>query len=297
MIKSIEEYLDLLKTELQGSDAATIQDALADAEEHLRAALASFSDKQPGLSEEEALNSVIEQYGSPSETASAYAEVERRTVPQLARENPKIESALARFFGVYTDARAWGALLYMLIAFVTGVFYFTWAVTGLSISISFSIFIFGLPLALLFLLSVRGLALLEGRLVEALLGVRMPRRPLFTQQNLKWLDRLKELATDRHTWFSILYMLIQFVLGIVYFVAIVTVSSVSVSLIASPFLQEIMKQSPIMDWELCCMVLAPIWSYPLLILGGVLLWTTFMNLARGIGQLHGRMAKSMLVTD
>ena len=185
----------------------------------------------------------------------------------------------------------------MLIAFVTGIFYFTWAVTGLSISLSFSIFIFGLPLALLFLLSVRGLALLEGRLVEALLGVRMPRRPLFTQQNLKWIDRLKELVTDRHTWFSILYMFVQFILGIVYFVATVTIFSISVSLIASPFFQEIVKRSPITDLDLCCLLLAPTWSYPLLILGGVLLWTTFMNLARGIGQLHGRMAKAMLVTD
>lgn len=296
MIKSIEEYLDLLKTELQKSDAATIQDALADAEEHLRAALANLREAQPEISEEEALGQVIEHYGSPSETASAYAEVERRTVPQLTRETPK-NTSLGSFFSVYTDARAWGALLYMLIAFVTGIFYFTWAITGLSLSVSFSIFIFGLPLALLFLLSVRGLALLEGRLVEALLGVRMPRRPLFTQQNLKWFDRLKELATDKHTWFSILYMFIQFILGIVYFVVSVTVFSVSLSLIASPFLQEIMKQSSIMDLNSCCMILAPTWSYPLLVLGGVLLWTIFMNLARGIGQLHGRMAKALLVTD
>jgi hypothetical protein len=42
---------------------------------------------------------------------------------------------------------------------------------------------------------------------------------------------------------------------------------------------------------------APVWSYPLWILGGFLLWTIFMHLARGVGQLHGRMAKSMLVTD
>jgi len=295
MIKSIEEYLELLKTELQGSDAATVQDALSDAEEHLRAALANSREKQPKMSEEEALNSIIEQYGSPAETATAYAEVERRTVPQLARENAQSESALARFFGVYTDARAWGALLYMLIAFVTGVFYFTWAVTGFSVSVSFSIFIFGLPLALLFFLSVRGLALLEGRLVEGLLGVRMPRRPLFTQPNLKWLDRLKELAMDRHTWFSLLYMLIQFVLGVVYFVLIVTVLSFSLSFMAIPVLQEWLGMGAIYNNGL--RYYFPTWSYPLLVLGGFLLWTTFMNLARGVGQLHGRMAKALLVTD
>ncbi len=295
MIKSIEEYLELLKTELQGSDAATVQDALSDAEEHLRAALATLKQDQPDVKEEAALSQIIDQYGSPSETASAYAEVERRTVPQLARENPKPQSVWGHFFGVYTDARAWGSVLYMLIAFVTGVFYFSWAVTGLATSISFALFIFGLPFALLFFLSVRGLALLEGRLVEGLLGVRMPRRPLFTQQNLKWFDRLKELTMDRHTWFSILYMFIQFILGTIYFTLFTTSLSLSLSFIAIPFIQELFGQGYIMNNDL--RYYAPTWSYPLFVLGGISLWTIFMNLARGIGQLHGRMAKAMLVTD
>jgi hypothetical protein len=295
MIRSIEEYLDALRAELKGSDSATIQDALADAEEHLRAAISNQREQQPELSEQEALEQAIEQYGSPEETGSAYVQVERRTVPQLGRGTQEMESALARFFGVYVDARAWGALLYMLIAFVTGVFYFSWAVTGLATSISLALFIFGLPFALLFFLSVRGLALLEGRLVEALLGVRMPRRPLFSQQNLKWLDRIKELALDKHTWFSILYMFAQFVLGTVYFVLFVTVLSFSFSFIAIPVLQEMWGIGAIMNNGIRYSF--PAWSYPFLVLGGVLLWTLFMNLARGIGQLHGRMAKSMLVTE
>jgi uncharacterized membrane protein len=295
MIKSVEEYLDALRNELTGSDAATVQDALADAEEHLRAALTNIKEKEPNLSEQDALTRVIEQYGSPDETATAYAEVERRTIPQLEREIPKPESALTGFFGVYADARAWGALLYMLIAFVTGVFYFTWAVTGLATSISFALFIFGLPFALLFFLSVRGLALLEGRIVEALLGIRMPRRPLFSRQNLKWLDRIRELALDKHTWFSILYMFIQFVLGTVYFTLFVTVLSFSLSFIAIPIFQEMWGVGVVMNNGI--RYYFPTWSYPLLVLGGIFLWTLFMNLARGVGQFHGRIAKSMLVTE
>jgi len=295
MIKSIEEYLGLLKAELNGSDAATVQDALADAEEHLRAAFTSLREKQPETPEEEALRQVIEQYGSPEETASAYKEVERRTVPQLTHETPRNTLPLGGFFGVYTDARAWGALLYMLIAFVTGVFYFTWAITGLSLTVSFSILIFGLPFALLFLLSVRGLALLEGRIVEALLGIRMPRRPLFTARELKWLERLKSLVLDKHTWLSVLYMIVQFVFGTVYFVLFVTILSVSISFIAVPFLQEVLGMGIVMTNGIHYYF--PTWSYPWLILGGVLLWTAFMNIARGIGQMHGRLAKLMLVTD
>lgn len=295
MIKSIDEYLDQLKEELKGGDTATIQDALSDAEEHLRAALTNLKQDQTEMSQEEALRQVIEQYGSPSETASAYAEVERRTVPILNRETQNERSGIARFFSVYTDPRAWGTLLYMLIAFVTGVIYFTWAVTGVSVSVSFLIFIFGFPLALLFLLSVRGLALLEGRLVEALLGIRMPRRPLFSHQDMKWFDRLKALVTDKATWLMLVYMLIQFVLGTLYFVSIVTVLSVSLSLVAVPILQEIFGRgiASIDDMR----YFMPTWSYLLFVLGGFMLWTTFMNIVRGVGQLHGKMAKALLVTE
>lgn len=295
MFNTIEEYLDALKNEMKDADPALAQDAQADAREHLSTALMVAREMNPETSEVDALGKIIDEYGTPEETASAYREVERRTSPVL-KQAVKPRSALGYFFGVYTDPRAWGALLYMFIAFVTGIFYFTWAVTGVSVSVSFLIFIFGFPFALLFLLSVRGLALLEGRLVEALLGVRMPRRPLFSHQNMKWFDRLKALLTDKATWLMLVYMLLQFVLGIVYFVLIVTVLSFSLSFIAIPILQEVFHQGVIMMNDRVYFIL-PNWTYPLLVFGGLLLWTTFMNIARGVGQLHGKLAKWMLVSE
>ncbi len=295
MFKTIEEYLDALKNEMKDADSALIQDAQADAREHLSTALEAAREKSPEVSAADALVGIIEEYGSPEETASAYREVERRTSPAL-KQSVKPQSALGRFFGVYLDPRAWGALLYMFIAFVTGVFYFAWAVTGVSLSVSFLLFIFGFPLALLFLLSVRGLALLEGRLVEALLGVRMPRRPLFSHQGMKWLDRLKALVTDKATWLMLVYMLAQFVLGTAYFVVIVTVLSVSLSFMAIPILQTIFHEGAIMISD-GIRYTFPTWTYPLWMLGGFLLWTTFMNIARGVGQLHGRFAKWLLVRE
>jgi uncharacterized membrane protein len=294
MFNTIEEYLDALKAEMKGSDSALLQDALADAREHLSTALIAAREANPEISEADALKTIVDEYGTPEETASAYKEVERRTATSL-KQTAKSRSILGRFFGVYADARTWGALLYMLIAFVTGVFYFTWAVTGISISVSFLIFIFGFPLALLFLLSVRGLALLEGRLVEALLGVRMPRRPMFSHQGMKWLDRLKALVMDKHTWLFILYMIIQFVLGTIYFVLFTVVLSFSLSLIAVPFLQEYLHEAFINVGNKLYYI--PTWSYPLFVLGGFMLWTIYMHIARGVGQLHGRLAKWMLVTE
>jgi hypothetical protein len=296
MTNSIQQYLDTLKKELKGSDSATIQDALIDAEEHLTTALEALSEEQPGLDKTEALGQIIEQYGTPEETAIAYMEVERRTFPEPGpASDRKHRSVLGRFFGVYADPRAWGSLFYMLIAFVTGVAYFSWAVTGISVSISFALFIFGLPVAFLFLLSVRGLAWLEGRLVEALLGVRMPRRSLLPPKGGKLLERIKSLLLDKHTWFSIIYMLLQFVLGTVYFVVLITILSLSLSGLAIPILQEVFHEPMVQNYDV--MYYLPQWGYPLVVFAGILLWTSTMHLIRWVGSVHGKYAKALLVTE
>ena len=296
MFNTVDEYLGALKKVMQGIDSATIQDALVDAEEHLRTALETASADQPEVDVDHALSAIIEEYGTPEETAAAYAEVERRTPSGLTRSvTTKPGSGLGHFFAIYADPKAWGALLYMLIAFVTGTIYFSWAVTGVSVSISFAIFIFGLPVALLFLLSVRGIAWLEGRLVEALLGVRMPRRSLPGPQGTKLLERIKALLKDKHTWFSLIYMFTQFVLGIIYFVVLVTVFALSLSGIAIPILQEIFGLPIAQIGSLY--YLMPQWGYPLTVLAGFLLWTVTMHLVKWVGGLHGRFAKAMLVAE
>jgi hypothetical protein len=296
MTNSIEAYLDALKKELKDSDSATIQDALVDAEEHLTTALESARESNPDVEEADALGQIIEQYGTPEETAAAYMEVERRTIPGLVSATAKKQrSPLGRFFGIYADPRAWGSLFYMLITFITGIAYFTWGVLGLSVSVSFAIFIFGMPVLLLFLLSVRGVAWLEGRLVEALLGVRMPRRSLLPPQGGRLLERIKVLLKDKHTWFSLLYMLLQFVLGTVYFVVLITIFAFALSGLAIPILQEVFHLPVVQNYDVHYYL--PQWGYPLVVLTGILLCTTTMHLVRWVGGLHGRYAKTLLVTE
>jgi len=294
MFNTIEEYLDALKAEMKGSDSALLQDALADAREHLSTALDEAREKAPDVSESDALKIIIDEYGTPEETASAYREIERRTSPSL-KQAKKPNSFWSRVFGVYIDPHTWGSLLFMFITFVTGIIYFTWAVTGLSLSLSFLILIIGLPFAILFLLSVQGLALLEGRIVEALLGVRMPRRPLFAQPGLKWLERLKALVTDKHTWLSMLYMVLQMPLGVLYFSVLVTLIAFSLGVMAAPFAQVFGHLPIITNYDE--RIFLPYWALILMEIGGFLLLTLTMQLARAIGWLHGRYAKTLLVSE
>jgi len=296
MIKSVEEYLALLKNELAGSDPAIVQDALSDSEEHLRIALENAAEANPGVPEAEALQPIIEKYGSPNEVAAAFMEIEARVPAGLARPARKRRrSAMSRFFGVVADPRAWGALLYMLFSLATGIIYFTWAVTGASLSAGFLILIIGLPFFGLFLLSVRGIAFVEGRIVEALLGVRMPRRSLFAKQDLGWWGRFKSLVSEKHTWMALAYMVVQLPLGIVYFVLAVTPLVVSLGLIVQPILQ-IFFHLPVAQID-DVQYYTPGVLMPLVTIGGLLLLVLYMHLVKSIGRLHGALAKAMLVTD
>src|SRR5512142_3442055 len=112
MFPTIDSYLDALKEAMKGADPALVQDAQADAREHLASGLQLAREADPAVSEKDVLQKLMEEYGSPEETAAAYEEVERRTSP-LLKQAPKAGSAWARIFGVYVDPRAWGSLLFM----------------------------------------------------------------------------------------------------------------------------------------------------------------------------------------
>ena len=303
MVNSIEEYLRQLKKELAGCDRATIQDALSDAEEYLRTALNSVIKNQPGVSEADALPPIIEKYGLPADVATAYREIERRIVPALDQpsypeepEEPKKEKderhLLSRFFGVFADFRAWGAFLYLLFSLLTGILYFTWVVTGISLSAGLLVLIIGLPFTGLFILSVRGISLVEGRIVEALLGIRMPRRPQFHRRNVGLWSRFKNIVLDKYTWLSIAYMILQLPLGTIYFSVFITLIALSLSGIAMPILQ-LGFDVPV-NINGGSYYLAG-WMLPLAVVAGILLATLTMHLAKYVGHMHGALAKTLLV--
>jgi hypothetical protein len=295
MNNGISAYLRQLKNELSGSDPATTQDALSDAEEYLRSGVSQILRDTPELSEEAALQRVVDEYGTPAEVAGAYREIETRVRPTLApvhRGNGRTGSG---FFGVFADPRAYAAMLYMIFALVTGIFYFTWVTTGLSLSAGLIVLIIGLPFFALFLLSVRGIALVEGRIVEALLGVRMPRRPMFTKKHPRLWEGFKALFLDSRSWFAMIYMVLQLPLGILYFTLIITMLALGLGGIATPLLQYVFGL-PIAQFD-GSEFYAPVWLVALIVIVGFVWLIVTMHVAKIIGGLHGKFAKAMLVRE
>ncbi len=323
---TIGQYLAQLRAALHDADPAMVQDALYDAEEYLRSELAA----QPGRSEAEVIADVAGSYGAPEEVAEIYRETEitvnralrtpsasvrpiARVVPaQVApgvaaaaaaaggdapptdRVPPPHRSALARFFGVALEPRTYGALFYMLLSLATGIFFFTWVITGLSMSLGLIVLIIGIPMTVLFFGSVRGLALLEGRLIEALLGERMPRRPRYADRSRSWLQRIGDMFTDGRTWLTMLYFMLMLPLGIIYFTIAVTLLTVALVFIWAPVASMFALGAPSLYFESELVVL-PLWATPALAVLGVVILFCTMHLARFIGHLHGQMAKHLLV--
>lgn len=298
MVKSVEEYIRELRRELKGSDPALIQDALCDAEEFLRSELDELGGDDP-----EALAHIIERFGSPAEVAKAYRESDMRPrSPLVMREAPPpaepkpipaAASPLGPFFGIVVDPRAYGSLFYMFLSILTGIIYFTWVVTGISLSLGLLILIIGIPFFLLFLATTRAISLAEGWLIEALTGVRMPRRPRFTNEPGRWLERIKYWFSDYRTWTTLLYMMLMLPLGIIYFTLAVTLLTLALSFIAAPFLQLILNE-PIIHFTHWGYYLE-VWMMPFVVILGALLIILTLHLAKIVGKWHGSMAKYLLV--
>jgi len=274
--RSIEQYLKALREALSGEDPALIQDALYDAEEYLRAEIAA----NPGRSEADVLELISSTYGAPGEVAEAYRSTEKQVREALA---PPAES------------RTWTALFYSLLAIGTGIVYFTVTVTGLSLSLGLAILIVGIPFFLLFIGFTRVLALAEGRLVEGLLGQRMPRRPRYPQKGKPMMERIKEMLGDRRTWTTMLYFLLMLPLGILYFTVAITGLAAGLSLILGPLSALLFEGGGIhMDGVLVTAEpVVGLIAVPL----GILVLTLVLHLIRGIGTMHGGLAKHLLVAQ
>ena len=292
--RSIDQYLRQLREELAGEDAALVQDALYDAEEYLRAEVAAHPDK----SESDVLELIASTYGAPDEVASAYRDTEAKVKAAMTTPRKIPKTAAGAFFGVFLDPRAYTSLFFMLLSLATGIIYFTLAVTGLSLSAGLAVLIVGIPFFLVFIALTRVISLAEGRLIEAMTGERMPRRPLHQGEAAGFWARVGQMLKDRRTWTTLAYLILMLPLGIVYFVIAVVGVSLSLSLLLAPLAvaagtynwfglsDDVYWSTP---W------LASLWMQPLLVLAGVLVLTGLMHLARGVGRLHAMYAKALLV--
>jgi len=141
---------------------------------------------------------------------------------------------LGWFFGVVARPRTWLNLLFQVLAFPLGLFYFVFLVTGLSVGLGLVIIWVGIPI----LLIVAGAWWLFGAFerlqAKYLLGAAVSAPPrAWENVNGVW-GKLKAHFGSGATWRDLLYLLAKLPLGVVSFTLLVTLGSILAWLVAFP---------------------------------------------------------------
>jgi len=284
-------YIKKLEKVLSGADSAVVADAIDDAEEHLTLMAGDLITDGKCSNREKAVKIAIRQYGSPTVVAAEYLKQDNSIKKKRRKKMEKRQkrSLLKRTFGPYTEGRTYKNMLYLFLMFPLGIIYFVYLITGIALSLGLIITIIGIPLLILFLMSIKGIAWFQGRLTESLLGIRMPRKRRKYRATGTWWQKLKINLKNPRLYSSMLCLFLMYPLGIIYFVVIIIFLVLSLGLISSPILYLLSQNVsvPVLP--------APLWFHCLTMVLGLIMATWSLHLVNIMGRLHGRMTKKLLL--
>lgn len=214
----------------------------------------------------------------------------------VTHRSSHLTGALGRLARMPFEPRSWAALVYSLLAFPLGLFYFVFLVTGLPLGVGLLIVWVGFPILALVFAGSWGFAVFERETAQLMLGAEVPPmgpRPE-TGPKRTLLERLGDHLANRVTWTSFVFLLLKFPLGIASFVAMVTALATSIAFLAAPFLYRDAGYG--VRFELDG------WFWHVDTLGEALLCSAFgaflllvtLVIARGLGALWARLATVML---
>jgi len=192
------------------------------------------------------------------------------------------------FFGVVAEPRSYLNIVYLLLAFPLGTFYFVFLVTGLSLGFGLIITLVGIPSLLLVLSGSQVLCRFERQVAITLLNEDIPLPVSCPASGGLW-SRVKSLLKDRVTWTGVLYLFLKFPLGIMTFTIAVTLIAVTVGLLAAPTYMWTSVPLVCGSWSFD---LFP-WSWILTIIGIPMVFIS-LHLLNATAVVFGRMTRVML---
>jgi hypothetical protein len=198
------------------------------------------------------------------------------------------------FFGVMGSGQAYLNLLYVLVAFPLGLFYFVYLVSGLSLGISLSIIWVGVPLLLLVGAGWWMMASFERYMAIHMLKEDVPEMAIPANPNDDLWTRFKAYFTNPVTWKSLIYLFIKFPLGMATFVILSVMVPLTLGLLAMPFIYENVQliqgiSFGVGVWEINSLAEALLAS-----LVGLILWPVTLHVSNGLAWVYAKFSKLML---
>jgi hypothetical protein len=140
-----------------------------------------------------------------------------------------------RFFGVAARPRTYLNLIYLILAFPLGVFYFSFFVSMLATAIGTIIVWVGIPLLALTAVLWWAFAAMERYLADGLLGTHLVPGPQPWRRTVGTWPRIKAHMGAAATWKDLAFLFVKFPLGIVSLAVITAVVSIPAAFITAPF--------------------------------------------------------------
>lgn len=144
--------------------------------------------------------------------------------------------AVKTFFLAPFRPRTYTNLLYLILAFPLGLAYFIFLAVGLSVGLGLTIVWIGIPILALVFAGSWGISALERQAAIHLLGAQVPpMSPPPAQEERGFWKKVYAFYTNPVTWKGMGFQVVKFPLGIVTFIALVVLLSVSLAFLLAPF--------------------------------------------------------------
>jgi hypothetical protein len=201
------------------------------------------------------------------------------------------------FFGVIAKSQTYLNMLYLLLSFPLGLFYFIFLITGISIGLGLIITWLSIPILLAVFFVWNGFAIFERQLTNNLLNTNIIYKEGKPSKEKKLLNKLKKHLSSSTSWKNLAYLLIKFPLGMVSFIFLTTFISISLSLIATPFLFHFSQIGLIPGPTFMQKELSFMNTYWFTIISGIVgIFIAFVSLHifNRLAKISGLLAKTML---
>jgi hypothetical protein len=204
--------------------------------------------------------------------------------------------------------KTYSNILYLLLSFPLGTIYFVLLVTGLSMGVSTIIMWIGLPILLLMIAGIWGMAALERELAVQLLKVDIPLLPPQPVAQRTWRGWFSARIKDPLTWKSLIYLFIKFPLGLISFTLVLTLPILAfvfmfepiVYLVNMNILSLVVPHVQSDSWLPFVGFLSPqfdLFQFARSFIGipiGIALWFATRSVLNGLAHMCGEFARVML---
>jgi signal transduction histidine kinase len=137
--------------------------------------------------------------------------------------------------GIFMDVLHWrtyARLLYLLLGFPVGLFYFIALLLGFSLGLGLSVVVIGIPVLLLTIASVNDFASIERRLARALVGVDIAEPEEILPEGM--LAQARLTISKAIFWKALTFLSLKWIISTLCFVVVIVFWSVSFALLAAP---------------------------------------------------------------